>query len=128
MTVEEQELRDAPAATNEALREIHDANRYGSPCVPQCGIDALVEANDALLAAAEGEPRQPRPLDDLAERLTKKRDALAAMADDAWCDDEERRLNGKAEGVALALSFVDEYRRAPSGEVDTPRSPKGSNQ
>ena len=54
-------------------------------------------------------------LSDLAERLTEKAVVLDDMAEAARRDDEGwltvARLRGKAEGVRLALSFVEEIIR-----------------
>jgi hypothetical protein len=57
----------------------------------------------------------PHEMDDLAERLTDKALILDGMAEEARSHPEWMRLRGKAEGVRLALSFVDEYRRAFKG-------------
>jgi hypothetical protein len=52
-------------------------------------------------------------LEDLAERLTEKADVLKTMSKEHDLDHHERiRLQGKSEGVRLALSFVEEAVRA----------------
>lgn len=53
--------------------------------------------------------------DDLRERLTTAHAQLTGLADDRFASGavtEGTRLRGKAEGVALALSYMDEYARA----------------
>lgn len=50
---------------------------------------------------------------DLEERLTEKAALLDEMSKERGRGHDERlRLQGKAEGVRLTLSFVQEYRRA----------------
>lgn len=48
---------------------------------------------------------------DLAERLKKANNALMSLAVEAGGAVEEHRIYGKAEGVRLALSYVEEYLR-----------------
>lgn len=48
---------------------------------------------------------------DLAERLTEKARTLDGMAERATLGAEANRLIGKAEGVRLALSFINEHLR-----------------
>lgn len=50
-------------------------------------------------------------LGDLQERLTAAKDELSDMADASPGKTESARLAGKAEGVGLALSYLDEYFR-----------------
>lgn len=50
-------------------------------------------------------------LKDLEQRLSDKALALSDLADETADQDERRRLRAKAEGVDLALSFVQEYLR-----------------
>ena len=52
-----------------------------------------------------------KALADLADRLKRACDALTAHARDAQ-GLERARLDGKANGVALALSYVEEMQRA----------------
>ena len=57
-------------------------------------------------------------LTDLHERLIQKRNLLQKMASEARGSNERNRLMGKAEGVDLALSFIEETRRGIDfGEV-----------
>lgn len=57
------------------------------------------------------EPETPNPLDDLAERLAQRADELAASASRSTSFTENARLSGKAQGLRLALSFVNEMVR-----------------
>lgn len=50
-------------------------------------------------------------LGDLHERLIQKRNLLQKMASETRGSTERSRLLGKAEGVDLALSFIEEMRR-----------------
>jgi hypothetical protein len=50
-------------------------------------------------------------LTDLAERIREKATICDGMAETASDDWEKIRLAGKASGIRLALSFVEEYRR-----------------
>lgn len=50
-------------------------------------------------------------LQELRSRLAEKAVTLSEMADRASALGESRRLRGKAEGVDLAISFVDELLR-----------------
>lgn len=52
-------------------------------------------------------------LRDLRDRLTKAASTLDASVDTYWEAAERSRLRGKAEGVRLALSYVDEALRIP---------------
>jgi hypothetical protein len=64
---------------------------------------------------AESSPIQTPAKDmlDLWDRLTTARSKLNMMADDAILDGSEDvdRLQGKAEGIGLALSYLDEVIR-----------------
>lgn len=52
-----------------------------------------------------------QPLRDLRERLLIANQTLTVDSLHASTDEEHIRLSGKAEGVRLALSYVDEYLR-----------------
>jgi hypothetical protein len=67
---------------------------------------ALDAVAPAIAARAKAEA-----VADLADRLERARDALNTKARDERSHGEQCRLDGKANGVALALSYVREIER-----------------
>jgi hypothetical protein len=62
-------------------------------------------------AASQCPPTNDGPITDLAERLRSARRALLDGALEASSLPTRYRLIGKAEGVALALDYIDELAR-----------------